>query len=145
MPRSHLIKFSFIVPISRDFEFVERLLKSLTNQSYPVNKLEVILVGQPLPFHGIKKYPQVISVHSLKKGANFARSIGSSIASGDFLFFIDDDCFIEDFLLLKKWSSVIEKNPHFQIFGGTYSFLDSSFLDNSYNLMTYFWQLGGSF
>ncbi len=88
---------SVIVPHFRQFDALERCLKSLAAQSFPAADTEVIVVdnnsGDRTRLHHIlKALPAARLVQEKKKGAAHARNAGLAVASGKAIGFIDADC-----------------------------------------------------
>lgn len=112
---------SVIVPIYKVEEYLSRCVDSIINQTY--KNLEIILVddGSPDDCPKIcddyaKKDNRIKVLHLENGGAGYARNKGLSIASGDFISFIDGDDYIalemyETFLLfIKDDIDIIECN-----------------------------------
>jgi GT2 family glycosyltransferase len=92
-PLSPLV--SVVVPHYNDFENLSRCLESLRRQTFPRERLEVI-VADNNSAGGIaaveRVAPDVIVVPAREQGAGPARNAGASAASGTYLAFIDSDC-----------------------------------------------------
>lgn len=93
---------SLITPTLGRIVEVERLLKSLQNQSF--HDFEIIIVDQN-EHHEIEKLAQsfptlnVIYIRSDRKGLSYNRNIGLKHAKGEIIGFPDDDCYYESNLL----------------------------------------------
>jgi GT2 family glycosyltransferase len=81
---------SVIIPYTRA-DLVEILLAKLTQQTYPVELTEIIVVGQHHAFLS-ERWPikTIETTHAFLPGAG--RNIGARVATGAYLLFIDDDC-----------------------------------------------------
>ena len=89
-------KVSVIVPIYNGEKYIENVCKQL--QSQTLNDIEVILVddgskdnSRKIADECSRKYNNVISIHQENKGVSVARNQGISIATGEYLGFVDVD------------------------------------------------------
>jgi len=93
-------RVSIVIPAYNAEQIIQKNLKALASQTYPKNKIEIILVND----HSLDKTQEVakkissvlklnLKVINLKKHAErgVARNIGSKNAKGDYLFFLDAD------------------------------------------------------
>src|SRR5258708_37148610 len=92
-------KVSVIVPHYRDLGGLALCLAALDRQSYPKDKLDVIVADNASP-EGAAAVAEVIAdrarlVVVSEKGAGPARNGGVAASSGDVLAFIDSDCVAE--------------------------------------------------
>ncbi len=87
-----------ITTYKREFEVVERAVKSVLAQTYKT--LELIVVDDNMPDSeyrksmekGMEKYPDVIYIkHSVNSGAQISRNDGIMAGSGSYFAFLDDD------------------------------------------------------
>lgn len=105
---------SIIVPVYNVEKYLKRCLDSIVNQSF--NDFELILINDgSIDKSGIicDEYAQIDKrikvVHKKNEGVSLTRNLGISIASGEYITFIDSDDWIEqDFL--KKAIEYIKKN-----------------------------------
>lgn len=91
---------SIIIPIYNAEKYLERCLESICNQSY--ENLEIILINDGSIDNSyaickrISQYDKRVKVLSqINKGVASARNLGLNVASGDFIYFIDADDYIE--------------------------------------------------
>ena len=118
-----MFDISLIIPTyGRDKE-LERLLCSLTKQTYPLNKIEIIIVDQndsidlsPI----INSYKATLNIVHKKineKGSARAKNIGINLSKASLITFPDDDCtFYED--TIASAISFFEKNPSVDVVYG---------------------------
>lgn len=92
-------KISVIVPVYRVEKYINRCVESIVNQSY--KNLEIILVDDGSPDNcpmlcdeWAKRDQRIKSVHQINGGQSCARNTGLSIASGDYITFVDSDDWI---------------------------------------------------
>lgn len=113
-------KVSIVIPTYNEKERIARCIESLLCQSYPQNKIEIIVVDDgstdgTSPF--IKKnFPKVKLITKKNSGAYDSRNKGIAIASGKIIALTDGDC-----VATKNWIKNIEKilrEKNAQIVGG---------------------------
>ena len=87
-----------ITTYNREFDIIERAVKSVISQTY--EPLELIVVDDNPKESayraniedGMKKYPQAVYIkHDINSGAQISRNDGIKAAKGDYLAFLDDD------------------------------------------------------
>jgi glycosyltransferase involved in cell wall biosynthesis len=90
--------FSIIIPTFKRPEALKISLKSLTRQTVSSDAYEVIVVNN-YPDLGIddivehyKSQMQITGLNEDELGAHNARNLGSTVAKGKYLVFMDDDC-----------------------------------------------------
>lgn len=93
-----MFDISLIIPTYGRYNEIEKLLHSLSKQTYPLEKIEVIIVDQndsidlsPV----INKYSSILNIIYRKineKGSANAKNIGIQISNGSLITFPDDDC-----------------------------------------------------
>lgn len=94
-------KISVIIPIYNVEKYVEECLNSVINQTY--KNLEILCVDDCGNDNSIKVVEEIakkderikILSYGENKGVSFARNYGIEKASGDYIYFIDSDDFIE--------------------------------------------------
>ena len=99
------IKVSILIPIFRVEKYVEECLRSVFEQTY--ENIEYVLVNDATPDNSmqvvrdiIMKYPKrkqsvIVLENETNKGIAFTRNRLLQNASGDFIYFVDSDDFIE--------------------------------------------------
>lgn len=93
---------SFIVPVHNTEEYLEECLNSLLHQNVP-EEYEIICIddgstdGSPdiLDSYG-RKYTNVTVIHQNNSGVCSARNAGLRSAKGEYIWYLDDDDFIQD-------------------------------------------------
>jgi glycosyltransferase involved in cell wall biosynthesis len=90
--------FSVIIPTYNRPRHVRGCLRALTQQNYPRQQFEVIVVDdgslEPLE-RAVDPYRERLTVTLLRQrnaGPGAARNTGASVARGQYLAFTDDDC-----------------------------------------------------
>lgn len=106
-------KISIIVPVYNVENYLRRCVDSILNQSF--TDFEVILVddgstdGCTTICNEYTRIDSRVSViHKKNGGVSKARNMGISLASGDYLAFVDSDDYIEDDFLEILYSKVLE-------------------------------------
>ena len=94
---------SVIIPTYDDWERLNKCLFALSNQTYPQNRFEVIVINNnpndTVP-DSIKKYKCII-LKEVEIGSYTARNKGISFSKGDILAFTDSDCIPDTFWIEK--------------------------------------------
>lgn len=90
---------SVIIPVYKVEEYLEECLRSVINQTY--NNLEIILVDDGSPDHcpqlcdeWSSKDSRIKVIHKENGGLSDARNAGMSIATGEYIAFVDSDDYI---------------------------------------------------
>lgn len=86
---------SVIIPHLNQLDAAERCLASLARQTYPADRVEIILVdnGSSVDLSGLAaRHPELRILHEPRPGPGFARNRGAELARGELLLFIDADC-----------------------------------------------------
>ena len=94
------VKFSIIIPSYNTSKFLETCIKSVIAQNYENWELFIIDQSNDNSYEIAKQYenlyPQKIFVEKIQKaGVSLARNIGISKATGDYIFFLDSDDYIQ--------------------------------------------------
>lgn len=104
--------FSIIIPTYRRRDALRISLQSLSSQTIDKHCFEVVVVNN-FPAIGVDDIVQeystsikIISIIEPKCGAHEARNLGSKVAHGDYLIFIDDDCEAHPSLLERYRSAI---------------------------------------
>lgn len=93
-------KISIVVPIYNAEKYIENTVKCITNQTH--SNIEIILVDDGSKDQSLKiiknlskKEKRIKVVHQENKGVSAARNKGISLATGEYLTFVDADDFLE--------------------------------------------------
>lgn len=91
---------SIIVPIYNVEKYFDRCLNSITNQT--LKNIEIILVDDESPDRcpqkcdeAAKKDKRIRVIHKKNEGLGFARNSGLEIATGEYVYFVDSDDYLE--------------------------------------------------
>ncbi|WP_371803574.1 glycosyltransferase family 2 protein [Candidatus Lokiarchaeum ossiferum] len=98
-------------------------LNSLLNQTYPLEKIEIILVDDgsinPIEYNKMNYLDINIKIirNEVNKGLGYSRNIAVKCAKGSFIFFTDDDCTLDKYWIETMVKS-FDKFPDSDAFGG---------------------------
>ena len=118
---------SLIIPTHQRAFQVEKLLKSISKQDFPPEKMEVLLISNfkdKLLRMRVLDWEKTFLNFKYKevglKSVNKARNMGIRFARGDILYFLDDDCFLPHEQHLKNIVQAHENHPESAGIGGPY-------------------------
>ena len=118
---------SLIIPTHQRAFQVEKLLKSISKQDFPPEKMEVLLISNfkdKLLRMKVLDWEKTFLNFKYKevglKSVNKARNMGIRFARGDILYFLDDDCFLPHEQHLKNIVQAHENHPESAGIGGPY-------------------------
>lgn len=132
-------KVSVIIPIYKVEKYIHRCIDSVINQSY--RNLEIILVDDGSPDNCgkiIDEYKKsdirVISLHKKNGGLSDARNYGLRFATGDYIYFLDSDDYINNLAIEKLIYEARKQNADivqgaFYYDYGTYFLYDNRYFD----------------
>ena len=140
---------SIIVPVYNGALYLERVIASVSNQTY--EKIEMILVddgssdnsldiinGFINTYKGEKRFKVVSQVN---QGISSARNYGIEVSTGDYIVFIDQDDFVAD-NYIKQLVNEIESKASDIVIGGCYYFYEGKNKEEKHNLIgDYEWNL----
>lgn len=94
------IMVSIIIPVYNVSDYIERCIKSVTNQTY--THIECIIVDDASPDDSISRCERMIAKyngairfqilhHACNRGISAARNTGTDAATGDYIYYLDSD------------------------------------------------------
>ena len=109
-------KVSIIVPVYNVYQYLRRCLNSLVNQTY--RNLEIIIVNDCSPDNSkdiclefLEKDKRIKYVENMENlGISSTRNVGLMNSTGDYIFFIDSDDFIEENTISNMCDCLKEKS-----------------------------------
>ena len=127
---------SIVVPVYNVERFLNRCITSITNQTY--TNLEIILVDDGSPDNcpaicdaWAEKDTRIKVVHKANAGLGEARNTGMHIASGNFVFFIDSDDYLDLSTVERCVCAVEEAGADSVIFGRKKAYPDGKIKEDS--------------
>jgi len=95
IPPSPMI--SFIIPACNSQDYITNCLKSVRDQSYPKDKIEIIVVDNGSKDETVSLAEKISDrvIPGVKGTVAAVRNRGAEAAKGDFLVFVDSDCVIQ--------------------------------------------------
>ena len=107
-----MTKISIIVPVYNAEKYIDRCLHSLINQT--LKDIEIIVIDDGSKDNTnkiLQKYKDKIKIIKQKNsGVATARNKGLEIATGEYIYFVDSDDWIEKDTLEKLYSKAIDNN-----------------------------------
>ena len=122
------LSVSIVVPVYNVSLYVERCVRSVLAQTYPV--MECIIVDDASPGDSIAKCERLIAGydghirfvilhHDHNRGLSAARNTGTDAAQGDYVFYLDsDDALTPD--CIETLAKPIERDPSIELVQGNY-------------------------
>ena len=113
---------SVIVPVYNVEQYLDRCLKSITEQTY--KNLQIILVDDGSPDNCPKicdawagRDSRIEVIHKQNAGLGMARNSGLEIAKGEYVFFFDSDDYVDKTIVEKCLAKAKENNSDVVVFG----------------------------
>lgn len=113
---------SIVVPIYNMEQYLDRCLESVVNQTY--ERLEILLVddgstdsSSTVCDRWAAADSRITVIHKQNGGLGMARNTGLDHASGDYIFFLDSDDYVDTTLVEKCIRSVCKHNAEIVLFG----------------------------
>ena len=128
-------KVSIIVPIYNVEKYLSQCIDKVLKQTY--QNLEIILVDDGSTDNsGVicdeskSKYPQTIVIHKENGGLSDARNAGIEIASGEYIYFLDSDDWLDSNAISTLLNFAIDNNCEIAQAGFYYAYDDYLLYDN---------------
>jgi len=116
--------FSFIVPVYNTSAYLNKCIESIINQSY--TDIETILINDGSTDNSgricdeyAQKDSRIKVIHKENEGLSAARNDGMTLATGDYIIFVDSDDFIE-LETCDIFKAIIDANPDIEIIASNY-------------------------
>lgn len=113
-----------VVPVYNVEKYLDRCIDSIVNQTY--KNLEIILIDDGSPDNCPKmcdawaeKDSRIKVIHKQNAGLGMARNSGIEAATGEYIFFIDSDDYIDIFAVEKSVATAINSKSQIVMFGHT--------------------------
>lgn len=119
------MKISIIVPVFKVELYIEKCIKSILQQTY-TGDLECLIIDDATPDNSISIVEQMLSEkknnniefkiihHKQNKGLSAARNTGIHNATGDYIYFLDSDDFLESNCILEL-TRMLHKYPDVEL------------------------------
>lgn len=107
-----MIKFSVVVPYYNEAKKLPALLKSINDLDFDKSKVEFIFVSNNSTDESdslVRSAGHQLELANRLSSSYYARNIGLSAASGEYVVFVDADCILEK-NILKAYAKHIENN-----------------------------------
>jgi glycosyltransferase involved in cell wall biosynthesis len=105
------MKVSVIVPVYNVYEYIEKCLDSLVNQTY--KNIEIILINDGSTDNSLdiikkyqKKHENIIVINQENHGQGYARNKGIEKSNGEFIMFVDSDDYVDTDIVKKLVGSI---------------------------------------
>lgn len=122
-----MYKISVIIPVYNTEKYLKKCLDSVLNNT--LKDIEIICVDDGSTDNSLKileeyaqKYSNISILHSNRLGGGGARNKGLEVATGEYLYFLDSDDFIDENLFEKVYKKCIENSAEIGVFN--YNILD---------------------
>lgn len=109
------MKLSIIIPVHNVEPYVEKCLRSCTDQDIPLSDYEIIIVNDGSQDNSLaivnrvsKEFSNIIVLSQKNAGLSTARNNGLSIATGEYVWFIDSDDRIKSNCLGRILNTIIK-------------------------------------
>ena len=115
-----MVKVSIIIPVYNVANYLRKNIESCLKQS--LHEIEIIIVNDGSLDNSkeiIEEYAgqdnRIIPIHKTNEGVTIARNTGLNLATGEYIFFLDGDDYIENTALEKMYIVAREKDADFII------------------------------
>lgn len=106
-------KISIIVPVYNNYNFLDKCLDSIINQTY--KNIEIILINDGSTDNSLKKLKKyakvdsrIILINKKNEGVSKARNDGIKISTGKYITFVDSDDYLECDAIEKIYNALIK-------------------------------------
>lgn len=113
-------KISFIIPVFNVEKYVKECVQSICMQGLNWSEFEVVLINDGSTDNSesvceelVRNNQNVILKNQKNKGQSAARNYGMSIASGEFIMFVDSDDFLNPGYLVRLMKKIDDNNLDF--------------------------------
>ena len=124
-------KISVIVPVYKAEAYLTQCIESIRNQTY--QNLEIILVDDGSPDRCgamcddfAAQDPRIRVIHKENGGQSSARNAALSVATGEYIGFVDSDDWIEPHMYQTLYDRLVEHDAQISVCGGQLEFPDGS-------------------
>ena len=122
-------KISVIIPVYKTEKYLEKCIKSITEQTH--KNLEIILIDDDSPDDSPRicdewalKDDRIAVYHIENKGVSNARNIALNLAQGEYIAFIDSDDYAEPNMIELLYNSIKDNGSDISVcgfYGGSYN------------------------
>lgn len=111
------MKISFVIPVYNVELYLNKCIKSIYNSELPDTELEIIMVDDGSTDNSVEvakqicqQYKNTMLLEQENQGSSVARNAGIEKATGDYIWFIDSDDYLDPSLLGRIKNDIIENN-----------------------------------
>ncbi len=121
--RQSVVSVSVIIPTHERPDGLRRLLGTLIAQDYPTESMELIVAHDGNDKETVAEVEHLRSKSSVrvkyvqhdKESAAATRNLGVSVAEGDYLLFVDDDCEVDEHWVDRTVAALMERSEIGQV------------------------------
>ena len=111
------MKISFVIPVYNAELYLNKCIKSIYNSELPDTELEIIMIDDGSTDNSVEvakqicqQYKNTMLLEQENQGSSVARNAGIEKATGDYIWFIDSDNYLDSSLLGRIKNDIIENN-----------------------------------
>jgi glycosyltransferase involved in cell wall biosynthesis len=111
-------RVSIIVPVYNVYEYIDKCIESLVNQTF--KDIEIIIINDGSTDKVEEKLIQwskidnrIIIINNEKRGAAFSRNCGIKIASGEYLSFVDSDDYCHSEMIERLYNALFQNDADY--------------------------------
>lgn len=132
-----MVKVSVIVPVYNVYEYIDKCLSSLVNQTF--DDFEIIVVNDGSPDNSqeiidryVKNYPTIVRSFIKKNGGQgSARNLGIEKAYGKYIMFVDSDDTIEENIIERLYDAAVDNHYDIVICNNYVEYVDGTKVKDS--------------